>query len=1018
MATAHNRAVNPTPERKPAVTTATTASRPKPRGQKPQNAQKPSHTPKPQKPPKPPRQREPRVPSEAWNVTMPYLLWGVAALLTLLYVILFIPKLMGDTGEAGVIGDFLNALMLWLGGWASYMVPAILAVVALRWRQVTDMGKTHGILWMQAGLVFTLTASIFELLGNYAEQSEFSEYFSALASFGADELVLKGGAIGGLFAFVMRWALRTVISSVLLIVADLLCIIFFLNGSPEKILSWFKDYLQKRREEREANAALAVEEDEEENEIRRAIDAQEREAAIRLKMEERRRKQEENERKKAEAAARKEEERLERQRIKEELAAQKAASRAESLPQDEADALSADAPQDATPVTAPANDQPADKPEEGALSAEVTPAEEPTEAQETPAIAACDTAEPAIAAAEPAPAVEAKPKATLDGFANDMAQTRPAEHRDEVPEEHESPNVTELDFTLKDPETRTKIPKSKLPGDDDLFGSFGQPASSPRRAPAEAVAAEESIPLLPTEEEQGGVVDDVDDGVDFVAPPTEEELKEPEYVFPSFDLLAEDTATTDISQFMDEIQEKQQELGQALTSFGVRYRKIEFSRGPTITRYEIQPEPGQRVKTIQNLMDDIALSMAVSGVRFEPSIPGKSAVGIEVPNTTRETVFLRGLVESEAFQNEKSRLTSCLGADITGRPVVFDISKMPHLLVAGATGMGKSVCINSIILSLLYKAKPDEVKMILIDPKKVEFAIYRDMPHLQIPVISDPQKAAGALCSAVSEMEKRFELIERVGARDIGGYKKLTAGDPDMPKMWHIVIIIDELADLMMTASDDVEKAICRLAQKARAAGIHLIIGTQRPSVDVITGTIKANIPSRIAFTVASQTDSRTILDSQGAEKLVGKGDMLFAPVGASKPRRVQGSFVSEDEVIRVVNFLIRNNGTAMYDSQFMENIDIEAERCANSKKASESAAMLDDGNEDPKMGEAIALAIETGKISTSLMQRRLEIGYGRAAKIIDRMEQLGYVSAADGNKPRKILITMEEYLAQTGAEE
>jgi S-DNA-T family DNA segregation ATPase FtsK/SpoIIIE len=291
------------------------------------------------------------------------------------------------------------------------------------------------------------------------------------------------------------------------------------------------------------------------------------------------------------------------------------------------------------------------------------------------------------------------------------------------------------------------------------------------------------------------------------------------------------------------------------------------------------------------------------------------------------------------------------------------------------------------------------------------------MPHLLTPIITDPQKAAGALCSAVSEMEKRFELIERVGARDIKGYKKITAGDPDMPRMPHIVIIIDELADLMMTASNDVEAAIMRIAQKARAAGIHLIIGTQRPSVDVITGTIKANIPSRIACTVASQTDSRTILDAQGAEKLCGRGDMLFAPVGASRPRRVQGSFVSDDEVIRVVNFMINNNGTALYDEQFMENINLEAERCLSSKKASAEAAMIAESDEDPKFGDAVMLAIECGKISTSLLQRRLEVGYGRAAKIIDRMEELGYVSEAEGNKPRKILVTMEEYLARASGE-
>jgi S-DNA-T family DNA segregation ATPase FtsK/SpoIIIE len=429
---------------------------------------------------------------------------------------------------------------------------------------------------------------------------------------------------------------------------------------------------------------------------------------------------------------------------------------------------------------------------------------------------------------------------------------------------------------------------------------------------------------------------------------------------------------------------------------------------------------GIRVRSIANLVDDIALSLATTGVRIEAPIPNKPAVGIEVPNKNANTVFLRSLIDTEKFSGESSKLTACLGADVAGKPMYFNIAKMPHLLIAGATGMGKSVCINSIIVSLLYKARPDEVKLILIDPKKVEFNIYKDIPHLYAPIVSDPAKAAGALASAVAEMERRFELIEEVGVRDIYNYNAVTKDDPDKEFMPQMVIIIDELADLMMTAADSVESSICRLAQKARAAGIHIIIGTQRPSVDVITGLIKANVPSRIAFTVASQVDSRTIIDIAGAEKLIGRGDMLFAPVGAPKPMRVQGAFVSESEVERIVDFIKANNCAAKYNDEFMSRIEEEAAKCAaGGKKGSGGGGSMLEGDMDsdgldPKFREAVKVAVESGRIATSLLQRKLEIGYGRAAKIIDQMEERGYVSAAEGNKPRRILISKADFMQMT----
>lgn len=486
-----------------------------------------------------------------------------------------------------------------------------------------------------------------------------------------------------------------------------------------------------------------------------------------------------------------------------------------------------------------------------------------------------------------------------------------------------------------------------------------------------------------------------------------------EYQFPSVDMLTRGSGHYEANE--EEIAENTETLREVLESFHIRVKDISCSCGPTITRFEVRPESGVRVRSIANLVDDIAMNLAKAGVRIEAPIPGKNAVGIEVPNSEPSTVHLRNILETPEFRNHKSRIAACLGADVSGRPVIMDINKMPHLLIAGATGMGKSVCINSIIMSILFKARPDEVKLILIDPKKVEFAMYRDLPHLYAPIVSDPKKAAGALNSAVNEMERRFELIEEVGVRNLAGYNEITAGDPERPPMPQMVIIIDELADLMMTAPADVETAICRLAQKARAAGIHLIIGTQRPSVDVITGLIKANIPSRIAFTVASAVDSRTIIDSVGADKLIGRGDMLYSPVGATKPMRAQGTFVSETEVERVVTFIKENNEPPEYNEDFTRNIDIEAAKCGAGKKkgggdADDFAAIgaRNDG-EDPKFWEALEIVVTKDKIGTSALQRGCQLGYGRAAKIIDRMEELGFIGPDDGTKQgRKVYITKQ----------
>ena len=445
-------------------------------------------------------------------------------------------------------------------------------------------------------------------------------------------------------------------------------------------------------------------------------------------------------------------------------------------------------------------------------------------------------------------------------------------------------------------------------------------------------------------------------------------------------------------------------LQKTLYSFGVQAKVENVSVGPAITRYELKPAEGVRVSKIANLADDIALNLAAETIRIEAPIPGKQAVGIEVPNTEKETVHFREVVESDEFQNSKSKLSVALGKDVAGNMEIADIAKMPHALIAGATGSGKSVCINTIITSIIYKAKPSEVKFVMVDPKVVELSVYNGIPHLLIPVVTDPKKAAGALAWAVQEMDNRYNLFAQKGVRDLKGYNALAEKEDGTGKLPQIVIIIDELADLMMVAAKEVEDSICRLAQKARAAGMHLIIATQRPSVDVITGIIKANIPSRIAFAVSSQVDSRTILDQIGAEKLLGKGDMLFYPSGAPKPVRVQGAFVSDEEVEKIVSF-IKSNGEATYSEDILETI--ENSNKTDKERADEATAGDDDT--DPFLMDAIDVVVETGQASTSFIQRRFKVGYARAGRIIDQMEERGIISGYQGSKPRQVLMSLEK---------
>lgn len=480
-----------------------------------------------------------------------------------------------------------------------------------------------------------------------------------------------------------------------------------------------------------------------------------------------------------------------------------------------------------------------------------------------------------------------------------------------------------------------------------------------------------------------------------------------EYVYPSISLLT--LRKQGMIDATAEMRENTTRLADTLKSFGIEPHIVNVIRGPSVTRYEIELDRGVKLSKITNLADDIALSLGATGVRIS-AIPDKiSVVGIEVPNKTVNTVYAREVIDSAAFKNSKSKISFAVGKDISGNCIVGDIAKLPHMLIAGTTGSGKSVCMNTLILSLLYKAKPDEVKLIMVDPKMVELGVYNGIPHLLIPVVTDPKKAAGALQWTVTEMMRRYRLMSEEGVRDLESYNKAIHNDPDQDPMPQIVVVIDELADLMLVAAKEVEESICRIAQMGRASGIHLVIATQRPSADVITGLMKANIPSRIAFAVSSSMESRIILDTQGAEKLVGKGDMLFAPLGQGKPKRVQGCFISDDEVQAVVN-AIKSQSESDYSEEIMEQIEKRAEQSGKGGAPADAGRTPSDSDGDELLPAAVEVILETGQASVSMLQRRLKLGYARAARIVDEMEERGIVGPFEGAKPRQLLITREQW--------
>lgn len=956
---------------------------------------------------------------------VPYLWAALALFLTVSFILDVIGKTRTPQEHLmGVVGYWLCRILFGLFGWAAFLLPAVNVMMAVSWRRYCRERMVAFQFSMSALFMLLLSAFIHVCICT-SDVSYLTADPAVLFRTGAD--FETGGVIGGWLGWLLYTGLRLPGSIVLMVIAMPLIVLSLIGITPVDAFGRIRAFLRRRSRERQALADTR------------------REQA--------------------------EQRRLEREREREE-----ARERAESLRREadrqkrpEPPVRAADLP-DEEPLAAPQ----AAPPEPAASEAAAGRADSPSAAVASGRQTAPDDEEPAGTAKDTRSAAE-KRAVWVDPVTGEVlreggmnGQKSPSSVKksrtvtddgkavDDAPAEDSRPTATRMEVELDQPPERN----DELPAPEDADRNdtaHGEKASTgevPRRSPLEELpkrntsraktkddaspsghnesersgsgvagrviqaGGDTAIPITVLPSESAAITGTPDNPVDGL--PDEEIVSAgntlpnaPAYEFPPLSLLTRGSSKFEADEA--QIQKNTQILQSTLESFRIRVKSVTCSCGPTVTRYEVRPDAGVRVRSISNLVDDIAMNLAKAGVRIEAPIPGKSAVGIEVPNDNPATVYLRNLLETPEFQNAKSRITSCLGCEVSGRPVIFDINKMPHLLVSGTTGSGKSVCINCIILSILYKAKPEEVKLILIDPKKVEFSMYRDIPHLYCPIVTDPKKAAGALYSAVAEMERRFELIEEVGVRNLAGYNEITAGDNEHPPMPQMIIIIDELADLMMTAPTDVESAICRLAQKGRAAGIHLILGTQRPSVDVITGLIKANVPSRIAFTVKSQVDSRTIIDVAGAEKLIGRGDMLYAPVGSTKPLRVQGAFVSDSEVESVVNYVKEHNEKPVYDESFMQTIDVEAARCGTGKKkgGDDQLTIGDLGgtgsDEDSKYWDAVDVAVSENKVSTSLLQRRLELGYGRAAKIIDRMQEMGFVSPADGNKPRKVLITQQD---------
>ena len=638
---------------------------------------------------------------------------------------------------------------------------------------------------------------------------------------------------------------------------------------------------------------------------------------------------------------------------------------------------------------------------------EVPPAEEPAPApkpvQKSAAVTAASAAASILPEPEPKRTIKRKSNFLFDVDEEDIPTSFPVDEPEVVP----AAPVQPVKKPVRKADKRHLDLIDDTPDDEPIEVVSrpvvpAKPAETAKEKPVAKAAAPSDTPAFKStaakENLQPSVEDGEDDDLPLIVPDAPSAEAVQLYLPPSIDCLNKSEQT--YTQGIENPESTSKLLEETLASFNISAQVVNYSVGPVVTRYELKPAPGIRVSKIAALADDLAMALAAARVRIEAPIPGKSAVGIEVPNKETATVLLRDIIESPEFKNAKSTSTMAMGKDISGRVVVADLAKMPHMLIAGSTGSGKSVCINDIIISMIYKASPQEVQMILIDPKVVELSVFGNLPHLRIPVVTEPKKAASALRWAVNEMDMRYRKFSEVGSRDLARYNSLM--DDPHKKMAKLVIIIDELADLMMVAPEDVEDSICRIAQLGRAAGIHLIVATQRPSADIITGLIKANIPSRCAFAVSSSIDSRIILDATGAEKLLGRGDMLFHPNGSGKPTRCQGAYVSDEEVERIMSHFKKED--VQFDEEVLSEINNEA-------KGGATGGVFGEGKqEDDLLGEAVRIVMENGQASISMIQRRLRVGYARAARLVDMMEQAKYVSGFDGSKPRQVLITPAEY--------
>lgn len=892
----------------------------------------------------------------------------------------------------GVVGSGIRNLSCGLFGVTAYAIPFLLIYLGVRWRKFMIGGDITAKTFVSILTVIDLgvIVHVFAVRANGAPYG----IFKLGALYSAGKQLTGGGMIGGFFGECAYKFLNVWGSAIICIAVLVVFVIFLIGISPAEAWSGicsYVNYLKARSDARRAEAIDSAIEAEEKKAEKKARDAEKTEQRLKADAEKQRERAEQKRNKENAKPARftkvekseieqnteyvlTDEDRLdlmfdqdEARRIREESIAKKRREAAERRKNEGDEKNIIEKFKDASPVFTPDDLNKTDA-DNNTVNADTKSDKKSNETDISPESQTPENIDP----------ITSNPTSDDENNVEEVFKTvfvSPENKEDADPDE----KLEVRTVSLKKIENDEKVADGVCLGDDD----------------SELESEEE------TREERQERMSKLDArGNELI-----------EYTFPPYNLLKVESESSE-AEAEAELRANADILMQTFEDFKVGIKEISYSRGPTITRYELLPKSGTRIRTIAGLVDDIALALAAPGIRMEAPIPGKSLVGIEVPNKVRANVYARQLLDSDTFRNAESRLFTCLGKDVAGSPVFFDISKMPHLLIAGATGMGKSVCINTIIVSLLYKARPDEVKLMLIDPKKVEFGVYNGIPHLLVPVVTDPKKSAGTLQWAVNEMERRFELIESVNVRDIKAYNAITAGDPEKEFMPHIVIIIDELADLMMTAAGDVENSICRLAQKARAAGIHLIIGTQRPSVDVITGLIKSNIPSRIAFTVASQIDSRTILDTIGADKLIGKGDMLFNPVGAMKPIRVQGAFITEDEVINITNFIKANSSAVKYDDGVISSIEEAAALCGVKKGSKEAEAAADAliTDSDPLFRRALEEAVNSGSMATSALQRSISVGYGRAARIIDRMEKLHFVSPPNGNKPREVLLTREQF--------